>query len=91
LLKIDFILIFWQNTSVLYSQIKIEKIKKDDFWGLYRDLIWVKMDPNFLKKNTMQHIVPRTSRPEKIKKYGPTGGTICEEKLMLKNLTSKII
>jgi hypothetical protein len=31
-----------------------------------------KMDSEILKKN-MFHIVPRTNRPEKIKKYDPSG------------------
>jgi len=45
---------------VLSTQKKMEKIQKNDFWGLCPGLKCGKMDPKNLKKKTLLHIVPRT-------------------------------
>jgi hypothetical protein len=69
-------MIFWQIIPVLKSQKKYgKKFKKNDFWCLCPGQKLCENGPEIVeKKNTLLHIVSRTSRPEIKKKVRSVRG-----------------
>jgi hypothetical protein len=60
LLKIDFVMIFWQTILVLNSQKKRGKFKKTTSGAYIPVLMVLKWTRKFCKRNTILYIVPRT-------------------------------